>query len=227
MSPAASPSERPASGGYLSIGQVLARLTPEFANLTTSKLRFLEDQGIVTPTRTASGYRRFSSHDVERLRLALTLQRDRYLPLAVIREHLDERDAQGDATPPPPSIVAAPRRYRRVELITAAGATASLLSDAVSAGLVPAAESFDERALTMLRTLVALAEHGIHPRHLRTLKQSADRDVALIETALTPLMRRTDARSRARAAEVGPELMRRLDDLRSAYVHAALARMLS
>lgn len=89
--------ERSASAGLLSIGQVLARLTPEFSDLTASKLRYLEVQGIVNPSRTDSGYRKFSTSDVERLRLGLTLQRDHYLPLSVIREQLDEAEAGGDA----------------------------------------------------------------------------------------------------------------------------------
>ena len=95
--PAASARERSSSAGLLSIGQVLARLSPEFPSLTSSKLRFLEVQGIVTPQRTASGYRKFAPADVERLRLALTLQRDHYMPLQVIREHLDDVEA-GRAT---------------------------------------------------------------------------------------------------------------------------------
>ncbi len=76
--------------GLLSIGQVLARLESEFPALTSSKLRFLEVQGIVRPRRTESGYRKFAQEDLERLRLALTLQRDHYLPLQVIREYLDD-----------------------------------------------------------------------------------------------------------------------------------------
>lgn len=107
--------DRSPAAGLLSIGQVLARLTPEFPNLTSSKLRFLEVQGIVTPSRTESGYRKFSPADLERLRLALTLQRDHYLPLSVIRDYLEDVDAGRDPAPPtavgpPPSIVPAPRR---------------------------------------------------------------------------------------------------------------------
>ncbi len=227
MSPAASsPSGRPSTGGYLSIGQVLARLTPEFPQLSTSKLRFLEVQGIVTPTRTESGYRRFTSADVERLRTALTLQRDHYLPLAVIREHLDE---QGDdsAIVPPPSIVPTARRYKRSEVLKAAGAPAALLDDAVSAGLLPAADSFDDRSLALLRSLVSLSDHGIQPRHLRAMRQAAERDVALVESALRPLLRRPDAGSRSKAHELAPELLRRLAELRAAYVQHALDDLLS
>lgn len=226
MTPAASPRRSPAAGN-LSIGQVLARLTPEFPNLTSSKLRFLEVQGIVSPMRTESGYRKFSPADVNRLRVALTLQRDHYLPLARIREYLDENGADSAAMPSvPTSMVPAARRYKRAELLTAAGASAPLLNDAVSAGLIAAADSYDERVLALLRALVALEAHGIQPRHVRGLRQAAEREVALVESALAPLLRRTDASSRGRAGELAPELVRRLDEVRAGFVQAALERVL-
>lgn len=227
MTPAAAPRGRSSSAGHLSIGQVLARLTPEFPNLTSSKLRFLEVQGIVTPMRTESGYRKFSPADVNRLRVALTLQRDHYLPLARIREYLDEHGTDSSAAPSvPASIVQTARRYQRDDLLAAAGAKAGLLNDAVSAGLITAGETFDERALALLRTLVALDAHGIQPRHVRGLRQAAEREVSLVESALAPLLRRTDAASRGRAGELAPELLRRLDEVRASFVHAALERLL-
>lgn len=226
---AASPArERSASAGLLSIGQVLARLTPEFPDLTSSKLRFLEVQGIVSPSRTESGYRKFSAADIERLRLGLTLQRDHYLPLSVIREQLDEADA-GETTSlvPPPSITPAPRRYRRDELLAAAGAGPQLLNDAISTGVITAQESYQETTVTLLRGLVALDRHGIEPRHLRSLRQGAEREVALIESAMSSLLRRTDAASRAKASELAPELATRIDEVRSLFVKDALSRVLS
>lgn len=227
---AASPArERSASAGLLSIGQVLARLTPEFPDLTSSKLRFLEVQGIVSPSRTDSGYRKFSASDIERLRLGLTLQRDHYLPLSVIREQLDEAEAGGDAAPllPPPSIAPSPRRYRRDELLAAAGAGPQLLNDAISTGVITAQESYPEATVTLLRGLVALDRHGIEPRHLRSLRQGAEREVALIESAMSALLRRTDAASRAKASELAPELASRIDEVRSLFVKDALSRVLS
>lgn len=225
MTPAAAPRRRSSPTGHLSIGQVLARLTPEFPLLTSSKLRFLEVQGIVSPLRTESGYRKFSPADVQRLRTALTLQRDHYLPLARIREHLDEHGAGESDLVPPRSIVAGPRRYRRAELLAAAGADAALLDAAVSGGLIAASDSYDERTLALLRALVALDAHGIQPRHVRGLRQAAEREVALVESALAPLLRRTDAASRGRANELAPELVRRLDEVHAAFVAAALDRL--
>jgi len=228
--PAAAPRGRHSSAGSLSIGQVLARLSPEFPGLTASKLRFLEVQGIVTPARTESGYRKFSPADVERLRLALQLQRDHYLPHTVIRDHLAELDAGRDPAHPlptaPPSIHPQGRRYRRDELLAAAGARPQLLNDAVSTGLIAGTDAFGEQALALLRALVALERHGIEPRHLRALRQSAERDIALIESALAPLLRRKDAAGRASAHEIGPELARRIDEVRAGIVRQALTRLL-
>lgn len=224
---AASARERSASAGLLSIGQVLARLTPEFPALTASKLRFLEDRGIVAPARTDSGYRKFSTSDVDRLRLALTLQRDHYLPLDVIRDQLDDADANGTSSAPPPSIAPQTRRYRREELLAAAAAPAQLLNDAISTGLITVAETYPESTVSLVRVMVALERHGIEPRHLRSLKQGAEREVALIESALSTLLRRTDAASRGRAGELAPELAARIDEMRSLLVKEALGRLLS
>lgn len=218
-----------ATAGLLSIGQVLARLTPDFPALTSSKLRFLEVQGIITPTRTESGYRKFSAADLERLRLALTLQRDHYLPLSVIRDYLADVDAGREPASPSsvPSIVPAPRRYRRDELLSAAGAAPQLLNDAISTGVIVGAESYTEQTVTLLRALVALDRHGIEPRHMRSLRQSAEREATLIESALSALLRRPDTASRARANELAPELAKRLDEVRAIFVRGAIDRLLS
>ncbi|MBC7403155.1 MAG: MerR family transcriptional regulator, partial [Microbacteriaceae bacterium] len=121
----------------LSIGQVLARLTTEFPDLTPSKLRFLEERQLISPARTESGYRKFSPWDLDRLRFVLTMQRDHYLPLKVIRGYLVGLDAgrppalPGGSTLASPSMLSAERRMSRDELVREAGATPQLLNDAV------------------------------------------------------------------------------------------------
>ncbi|GAA2888497.1 MerR family transcriptional regulator [Microbacterium esteraromaticum] len=229
MAAAGAARDRSASAGLLSIGQVLARLTPEFPQLTSSKLRFLEVQGIVTPSRTESGYRKFSASDVERLRAALTLQRDHYLPLSVIREQLDEAEAKGEGwgSIAPPSISPPARHHRRDELLRHTGATPQLLNDAISAGLIIGAEHYTDQVATLLSGLVTLARHGIEPRHLRSMRQNAEREAALIESALSTLLRRTDSASRGRAAELAPELATHIDEVRRQLVSQSLARVLS
>jgi DNA-binding transcriptional MerR regulator len=215
----------------LSIGQVLGQLTPDFPDLAPSKLRFLEEQGLVTPARTASGYRKFSGDDVARLRTILTLQRDHYLPLKVIRSYLADQDAgrtpilPGTTGPARPTMLSTGRRFSRDELLREADASSTLLQEAVAASLVAPADVYGEDQLTVLKSLVELHRSGIEPRHLRGLRASAERDVGLIETAIAPVLRRGDASARARAGELGRELADDLETVRSSIVRAAIARL--
>ena len=214
----------------LSIGQVLAKLSPEFPDLTPSKLRFLEERKLVAPERTASGYRKFSSADMERLRFVLSMQRDHYLPLKVIRGYLEEMDA--GRTPELPggaiaaaSMLSAERKLTRDELIREAGASPMLLSDAISSSLIVASDVFGEDSLAVLKSLVELQRSGIEPRHLRGFRAAAERELGLIESALMPVARRKDASSRARAAEMAREIAGQLEIVRSSIIRSALSRL--
>jgi len=214
----------------LSIGQVLAKLSPEFPDVTPSKLRFLEERKLVAPARTASGYRKFSPADMERLRFVLLMQRDHYLPLKVIRGYLEELDA--GRTPELPggtvaaaSMLSAERRLTRDELIREAGASPMLLSDAISSSLLVASDVFGEDSLAVLKSLVELQRSGIEPRHLRGFRASAERELGLIETALMPVARRKDSSSRARAAEMAREIAGQLEIVRSSLIRSALSRL--
>lgn len=212
----------------LSIGQVLAKLSAEFPDLTPSKLRFLEDQGLLTPSRTESGYRKFSSHDLERLKVILALQRDNYLPLKVIKKYLDEVD-QGlnpqlpiNSAPNTDSILLRGSQLTKDELIKLAGATPMLYQEAVSSSLIPAAEVFNEDALQILKALVELQKSGIEPRHLRGYRAAVDRDLGLIEVALLPYSRRKDSASRSKAAELAKELTVQLETVRNTLLRSAI-----
>lgn len=214
----------------LSIGQVLARLTPEFSDLTPSKLRFLEEQRLITPARTESGYRKFCAADLDRLRLILSMQRDHYLPLKVIRSYLEELDAGHSPTlpggvTPGPSMLATVRRYTKDELAREAAASPSLLHDAIAASIILPADHYGDDAVTVLRALVELQRSGIEPRHLRGFRQAAERELGLIESALVPLARRKDASSRARAAEMAVEIAGQLEVVRSSLIRSALGRL--
>lgn len=225
----------------LSIGEVLARLRPDFPDVTISKIRFLEAEGLVEPERTPSGYRKFSSHDVQRLRYVLAAQRDRYLPLKVIREHLEAIDRgleppelPGGEPRVPVSLVsggeypsadafrhdAADLRLSRAELVESAGVDEHLLSQLESYGLVRATGShYDADALAVARAAAELAAFGIEPRHLRAFKTAADREAGLIEQVVTPLLRQRSAEARARADEVAREIASL-----SVRLHASLVR---
>ena len=220
----------PGGTNLLSIGQVLAKLSPEFPDLTPSKLRFLEERQLVSPARTESGYRKFSPSDMDRLRFVLTMQRDHYLPLKVIRGFLAELDAGRTPVLPggaaaAPSMLSSERKFTRDELVREAGATAMLLQDAVTASLIVPADVFGEDVLTVLKSLVELQRSGIEPRHLRGFRAAAERELGLIENALMPVARRKDASSRARAAEMAREIAGQLEVVRSSLIRSALTRL--
>lgn len=231
MPAASSQARTPGGTSLLSIGQVLARLNPEFPDLTPSKLRFLEERQLVSPARTESGYRKFSPTDLERLRFVLSMQRDHYLPLKIIRGYLDDLDAgrepilPGGAAVAAPSMLPADRRLTREELIKESGASPMLLGDAVSASLIVAGDHYGEEALSVLRALVELQRTGIEPRHLRGFRAAAERELGLIESALIPVSRRKDASSRAKAAELAREIAGQLEVVRSSLIRSALTRL--
>ena len=231
MAGVTSPARAVTGPQLLSIGQVLARLSPEFPDLSPSKLRFLEERHLVTPSRTESGYRKFSPTDLERLRLVLTMQRDYYLPLKVIRGYLDDLDAgrepvlPGGVTVSGPSMLPSDRRLSREELIKDAGATPMLLGDAITASLIVAAEHYGDDELSVLKALVELQRSGIEPRHLRGFRAAAERELGLIESALIPVARRKDSSSRARALEMAREIAGQLEVVRSNLIRSALCRL--
>lgn len=221
---------RPSASSLLSIGQVLARLTVDFPDLTPSKLRFLEERGLITPSRTESGYRKFSPAHLDRLRFVLTMQRQHYLPLKVIKGYLDELDAGRQPELPggaasAASMLSAERKLNRDELLAESGASRQLLSDAISASLIVPAELYGEDVLVVVRSLVELQRSGIEPRHLRTFRAAAERELGLIENALMPVTRRNDSSSRAKAAELAREIAGQLEVVRSSLIRSALGRL--
>jgi DNA-binding transcriptional MerR regulator len=191
----------PAGGGLslkssVSIGQVLDELSAEFPDISPSKIRFLEAEGLIQPLRSSSGYRRFSAADIKRLRFILTAQRDEYLPLRVIKERLDALDgtvsnAAGAAGGVPPVAMT------RSELLAAAGAVEELLAELEDYGLIRRARSYGTQTLSVLRSAVRLGEYGVQPRHLRAVKAAADRETALVEQAVAPLTRQKGSREPA------------------------------
>ncbi len=174
------------------IGQVLEELRPDFPDISPSKIRFLEAEGLIAPERASSGYRRFAVADIERLRFILTAQRDEYLPLRVIKERLDALSgASGDG------LVAPPVALTRSELLEATGADEELLAELEDYGLVRHARTYGTQALSVVRSAVAVREYGIQPRHLRAVKAAADREVSLVEQVVAPLARQKGSREPA------------------------------
>ncbi|HET7430193.1 MAG TPA: MerR family transcriptional regulator [Nocardioides sp.] len=229
----------------LNIGEVLDLLRPDFPGVTIPKIRFLEDKGLVKPERTPSGYRKFSHGDIDRLRYVLRMQRDHYLPLRVIGEHLDAID-RGLAPPPiEPVVPTVPTvalaadglpsaesftrrdhvRLSRKELLKIAEISEDLLTQLEQFGLVTPRTGtghYDTDALVIATTARELAEFGFEPRHLRAFKTAADREVGLVEQVVAPQKRGRDASARARAEETVSEIAALSVRLHATLVKAGL-----
>lgn len=212
----------------LSIGQVLAKLSIEFPELSSSKIRFLEDQGLVLPERSASGYRTYTALHVERIRIVLSLQRDHFLPLRVIGELLADIDAgknpvlPGGAAVSVESILSVEVRYTRAELLTKTGASASLLSDAISTRLIVAADLYTEDSVKTLSALVGLHKAGIEPRHLQQLRAQAEKDAAIIHTAVLPYVKSASRVGKQKALDIARDMSTHLEQIRSSVLMRAV-----
>ncbi|MFJ4628960.1 MerR family transcriptional regulator [Streptomyces sp. NPDC088847] len=225
-----------ADAGLMSIGTVLTVLRDEFPEVTISKIRFLESEGLIEPQRTPSGYRKFSPADVERLGHVLRMQRDHYLPLKVIREHLDAM-ARGEAAPLPtvgrqrdgeaalePVEGPTAARIGRAELMAAAGIGEQELEEWESYGLIaPLPDGvYDAEAVTVAGLVLELGRFGIEPRHLRVMKAAADREAGLVDQVVAPLKRHRNPQTRAHAEARTKELAGLTVKLHAALVQTAL-----
>lgn len=222
-----------AEGRPVSIGTVLGQLREEFPEVTISKIRFLEAEGLIEPQRTASGYRKFTPQDVERLAHVLRMQRDHYLPLKAIREYLDavergERPAApvlGRQNPPvEDDEEITVRRLGRAELLAAAGVGEAELDEWESYGLVVRQPdgNYDARSVRVARLVAELGRFGIEPRHLRATKAAAEREAGLIEQVVAPLVRHRNPQTRTQAEEHTRELAGLAVGLHSALLQLTL-----
>lgn len=243
--------DSPALAG-MSIGAVLDLLRPDFPDVTISKIRFLEAEGLVTPQRSASGYRRFTAYDCARLRFILTAQRDHYLPLKVIRAQLD---AQPDGELPPfgspyagPRLVSvtgsvgvgsgvgsdtaavSPARIRlsREDLLERSGVADELLTALLKAGVIIAGPGgfFDEHAVVILQCAQALSEYGVEPRHLRAFRSAADRQSDLIAQIAGPIVKAGKAGARDRADDLAREVAALAITLHTSLIKSAVRGVL-
>jgi DNA-binding transcriptional MerR regulator len=243
--------QAPGGPGVLTIGEVIGRLAGDFPDLTVSKIRYLESGGLISPERTPAGYRRFTEDDIEKLRWVLSAQRDQYLPLKVIRQHLASGDrgqgaagenggaattaaanghGHGDAAGTDPEFFqglaaeAGELHLSRDGLARTSGVTGSFLDDLVAYGLLPAAESYGGDAVFIVRAATALTEFGLEPRHLRPLLTGA-RNTAGLLSSLLPV-RRHDGVATAGRRESASAAAARTSEAASAAVrlYAALLR---
>ncbi|MDY6871087.1 MAG: MerR family transcriptional regulator [Actinomycetota bacterium] len=239
----------------MSIGAVLDLLRPDFPDVTISKIRFLEAEGLVTPERTASGYRRFTAYDCARLRFILTAQRDQYLPLKVIKTQLDAQPdgALPPSAPPYPTPYPAPRlvpvgagedaavaagvgptqvRLSREDLLERSGVDDDLLGALVKAGVItPSSKAgggifFDEHSVVIAQCAGALAEYGVEPRHLRAFRSAADRQSDLIAQIAGPVGKAGTTGARDRADDLAREVAALAITLHTSLIKSAVRDVL-
>ncbi len=204
-----------ATSGH-TIGAVCEMLTKEFPDLTISKIRYLEDRGLLTPRRTPGGYRVYGRTEVDRLRTILRLQRDEFLPLKVIRQEL----ASGRTTEVPESVGAAKPAKRRSattvarnsswtsveDVVLETGVEAALVKELQDYGVIKGEarqgeDGFDDTEVEIIRAVGELARYGVAGRNLRVFRSSADREAALLQQILAPSLRSNNPERRAEAVE--------------------------
>ncbi len=227
------------SGGRLTIGKVLDALRVDFPDISPSKIRFLETEGLIEPERTASGYRTYSQRDIDRLRYVLVAQRDRYWPLKVIREALDAIDrglpdpaagARSRPSAPAPRtdpavpdgdglLAAAPLSLTAREVRESAGLDKETFTALLDYGLLQPRPSghFDEHDLAVAGAVAALSRHGLEPRHLRPFRTAADREISLAQQLV---LTTRDADRQGRVADIVSACVQ----LHVALVRGGLAR---
>ena len=227
----------------LSIGDVLKYLKPEFADISISKIRFLETEGLVEPQRTPSGYRKYSHADISRLRYVLALQRDQYMPLRVIKDRLDALDrglepeevnkispralVSVDSLPTAADFLEnAPLRLTAAELLETSNATSSTLEQAKEFGLISSdAQSFNADDVAILKSIVALEKYGIEARHLRPFKIAADRELGLITQVVATLAHQKDPELAQQAQDVARDLAALSVGLHTSLVRAGISKI--
>ena len=232
------------SVGRITIGQAVADLKAEFpdVDIKESKIRHLENEGLVEPERTPSGYRKYSVDDMEKLRYIIRAQREHYLPLKVIREHLEALDrgleppAASGSPSIPQALLSNPApgvdsllsrgssdvRISRRELVKTAEITEEILDQLESYGLVrprTGSKHYDADALVIAKVAGELSAYGLEPRHLRQFKTAADREVGLVEQVVTPIRHSREEGAEGRAAQTIDEMA-----VLSVRLHAALVK---
>jgi DNA-binding transcriptional MerR regulator len=217
---AQTPTEPAPAGKALTIGAVCKALEREFPDISISKIRYLEDQKLLTPRRTAGGYRLFASADVVRLRTILRLQRDEFLPLRVIRQELasgraEEEEEVAKGQGPDPRALrratldvrgVAASYYRLEEVLDDTGADAALVSELEDYGVIKGEKRdgemlYDDTEREIVRAVTELKRFGVGGRNLRVFRTSADREAALLEQILAPALRSRNPERRKEAVQ--------------------------
>ncbi len=227
-----------AARNYMSIGEILVTLKTEFPDITISKIRFLEGEGLIGPERTASGYRKFHQEDVDLLRMILRLQRDEYLPLKVIKERMEKSDDQppvksfmGDSGPDEVAVPATGLQMSVDELSTATGVDRNRIRELESFGIlcthgVNGETYYDGDDFVVLSIVKDLFKFGVEPRHLSMYKHFAEREATFFESIVLPTLRQKNPEARRTAAQNLTDLAALSRKLKQALLRSNLRQYL-
>jgi DNA-binding transcriptional MerR regulator len=229
--PAGQDEPRPPRQKAVTIGAVVKALHQEFPDISISKIRYLEDQKLLSPRRTQGGYRLYTQSDIQRLRTILRLQRDEFLPLRVIRQELAGGRAEREVAPGPSGAPSDGRSLRRAlvstrdpgalysleDVVEETGAEARLVRELVEFGVIKGemragVRYFDETEREIVRAVSELARYGVGGRNLRVFRSSADREAQLLQSILAPALRSRNPERRREAIEA-------LENLASVTTH--------
>jgi DNA-binding transcriptional MerR regulator len=225
---------------YLTIGEVVQRLQGAYPDLSISKVRFLEEEGLVAPERTQGGYRKFSQADVARVEMILRLQKEHFLPLAIIREKLSDFDRGRipaelqrtgvGVTAPLPLMAEEEGPLALEDAPNALSIPVSFIRELTEFGLVAIVrgDSGDEITRTDVQIVHAaweLRRFGVEPRHLRMYENFADREAALFSQILMPAFRHRTADTKQKLSETLVELGALTDELKGRLLRRALGRV--
>ena len=207
----------------LRIGEVVRRLSAEFPDISISKVRYLEDEGLVLPRRTQGGYRLFSEDDLQRLTTVLRLQRDEFLPLRVIREELDASGPKERKRRKPSALGAAVETITFEDLCERAEITLELGRELDEFGLLQprgtgGSKRYPEDDVEVAATCARLTRFGVSPRHLRTFRTAAGRQSALLDQLTTPTLRARNLERRTQGLRDLQQLGDLVDDLSSQFL---------
>ena len=219
----------------LTIGAVHDLLKPEYPGISISKIRYLEDQGLISPERTPGGYRLFAPIDVERLRTILRLQRDEFLPLRVIRQELESSTTgafsvsnqarqvkRANLTQPAPT-----RRENSADILSATGADAALVAALEEFGLLHGnvQDGYDENDREIIQTALELTQYGVEARHLRIFRTAAEREAGLLEQLLAANLRSKNPARRREALDAMESLAALSSHLRHLMLVSSLRQI--
>jgi len=228
---------------YQSIGEVLVSVKTEFPDITISKIRFLESEGLIEPERTPSGYRKFYEKDVDRLKMILKMQRDEYLPLKVIKERLLQQESQEgepveaametEAEAPEELAEAVTGLQMSIEEMSAAtGIDKERVKELETYGLVcshgpESAKYYDGDDYVMLSIVKDFFRFGVEPRHLTMYKHFAEREATFFESIVMPQLRQRNPDARRTATNSLTELAKASRKLKQALLRTNLRQYLS